>query len=56
MIERFMYNPEFLNSQFYENGDLMIDTHLNIFGADKIAFWVTEEIKKNVPELAILLK
>ena len=53
--ERFMYNPEFLNSQFYENGD-DDDTHLNIFGADKIAFWVTEEIKKNVPELAILLK
>lgn len=30
--ERFMYNPEFLNSQFYENGD-DDDTHLNIFGA-----------------------
>lgn len=53
--ERFMYNPEFLNSQFYECGD-SDDTHLNIFGADKIAGWTAEEIKKNVPELAELLK
>ncbi len=53
--ERFMYNPEFLNSQFYECGD-SDDTHLNIFGADKIAGWTAEEIKKNVPKLAELLK
>lgn len=52
---RFMYNPEFLNSQFYECGD-NDDTHLNIFGADKIASWVAEEIKKCVPDLAELLK
>ncbi len=50
-----MYNPEFLNSQFYENGD-DDDTHLNIFERTKIAFWVTEEIKKERSELAILLK
>ncbi len=52
---RFMYEPEFLNSQFYECGD-NDDTHLNIFGADKIAGWVAEEIKANVPELAVYLK
>lgn len=53
--ERFMYNPEFKNSQFYECGD-SDDTHLNIFGADKIASWVTEEIRLHVPELAEYLK
>lgn len=52
---RFMYNPEFLNSQFYERGD-NDDTHLNIFGADKIAGWVAEEIKLNLPELKKYLK
>ena len=53
--ERFMYNPEFLNSQFYEPGD-NDDTHLNIFGADKIAGWAAEEIRLEVPELAKYLK
>lgn len=52
--ERFMYNPEFLNSQFYECGD-SDDTHLNIFGADKVAGWVIDEIKAKVPELAELI-
>lgn len=52
---RFMYDPEFLNSQFYECGD-NDDTHLNIFGADKIAGWVADEIRLRVPELKKYLK
>lgn len=52
--ERFMYNPEFLNSQFYECGD-SDDTHLNIFGADRVANWVLDEIRANVPKLAELI-
>lgn len=53
--ERFMYNPEFLNSQFYECGD-SDDTHLNIFGADQVANWVLDEIRIKVPELYDLIK
>ncbi len=53
--ERFMYNPEFLNSQFYECGD-SDDTHLNIFGADRVANWVIDEIRTKVPELYELIE
>lgn len=53
--ERFMYNPEFLNSQFYECGD-QDDTHLNIFGADRVSQWVIDEIKLNVPSLYELIE
>lgn len=53
--ERFMYDPEFLNSQFYECGD-NDDTHLNIFGADRVSNWVIDEIEANVPSLARLIK
>ncbi|MCI5892875.1 MAG: GDSL-type esterase/lipase family protein [Clostridiales bacterium] len=52
--ERFTYNPEFLNSQFYECGD-SDDTHLNIFGADRVANWVLDEIRIKVPELCKLI-
>lgn len=52
--ERFMYNPEFKNSQYYETGD-NDDTHLNIFGADKVARWVMKEITEKVPDMSKLL-
>lgn len=52
--ERFMYNPEFRNSQYYDSGD-KDDTHLNIFGADIVAGWVIEEITEKVPCLGKLL-
>ena len=52
--ERFMYNPEFLNSQFYECGDCD-DTHLNIFGAERVVNWVIDEIRIKVPKLYDLI-
>lgn len=43
--KRFIHNPEFIHSQYYENGSTD-NTHLNINGAYEIAKMVSEELKK----------
>lgn len=53
--KRFMSNPEFTNSQYYENGS-NDNTHLNIDGAYAVAKMIAEELRKLKHPLSKYLK
>ena len=51
---RFMDDPEYLRSQYYESAleeGETDGTHLNIYGADLVAQWAAEELSEKAPEL-----